>query len=165
MSAVLRPSFRLRPMTLADLDVVTTIEYLAYPFPWTRGNFIDSLAAGYPAHVLLDEKAGDRLIGYFVAMEGVDEVHLLNITVTPSEQGRGHGREMLDALVDLCRDCGAEQLWLEVRQSNPRARELYRRYGFREVGVRRGYYPAAQGQREDARVMTLALERSRRGLV
>ena len=162
MNAVLKPEVRLEPLTPALFDEVLRIENSAYAHPWTRGNFADSLKSGYQLLALM---GGNTLIGYFVAMEGVDEVHLLNITVTPSEQGRGHGREMLDALVDLCRDCGAEQLWLEVRQSNPRARELYRRYGFREVGVRRGYYPAAQGQREDARVMTLALERSRRGLV
>jgi ribosomal-protein-alanine N-acetyltransferase len=65
---------------------------------------------------------------------------------------------MLDALVELCRGCDAQQLWLEVRQSNPKAKALYERYGFREVGVRRGYYPAAEGQREDARVMTLTVE-------
>ncbi len=165
MNAVLRPSYRLRAMTLADLDVVLDIELQAYPFPWTRGNFTDSLAAGYPARVLTDGRAGDRVIGYFVAMEGVDEMHLLNITVTPSEQGRGHGGGLLDALVQLCRECDAAQLWLEVRQSNPRARELYSRYGFREVGLRRGYYPAAQGQREDARVMTLIVDEAPHGLV
>lgn len=158
MNAVLRPAHRLRVMTLADLDAVTAIENLAYPFPWTLGNFTDSLVAGYPARVLVDDARGDRIIGYFVAMEGVDEVHLLNITVTPAEQGRGLGRWMLDALVELCRGCDAQQLWLEVRQSNPKAKALYERYGFREVGVRRGYYPAAQGQREDARVMTLTVE-------
>ena len=165
MSAVLSPSYPLRPMTLADLDAVLDIEVQAYPFPWTRGNFTDSLAAGYPARVLTDGLAGDRVIGYFVAMEGVDEMHLLNVTVTPAEQGRGHGRGLLDALVRLCRDCDAEQLWLEVRVSNPRAGELYSRYGFREVGLRRGYYPAAQGQREDARVMTLIVDEAPRGLV
>ena len=158
MNAVLRPAHRLRLMTLADLDEVTAIENLAYPFPWTLGNFTDSLVAGYPARVLVDDTRGDRIIGYFVAMEGVDEVHLLNITVTPAEQGCGLGRWMLDALVELCRGCDAQQLWLEVRQSNPKAKALYERYGFREVGVRRGYYPAAQGQREDARVMTLTVE-------
>ncbi len=165
MNAVLSPSYRLRPMVPADLDAVLDIEVQAYAFPWTRGNFIDSLEAGYPARVLTDALAGGRVIGYFVAMEGVDEMHLLNITVAPAEQGRGHGCGMLDALVRMCRDCDAEQLWLEVRQSNPRARELYTRYGFREVGLRRGYYPAALGQREDARVMTLLVDEAPHGLV
>lgn len=157
MNAVLRRGHRLQPMTLAHLDAVMAIEVEAYPFPWTRGNFIDSLASGYPSRVLFDGGRRDRVIGYFVAMEGVDELHLLNLTVAPPEQGCGHGRAMLDALVSMCRDLHAPQLWLEVRLSNTRPREIYRRYGFREVGVRRGYYPAAEGQREDACVMSLDL--------
>lgn len=157
MNAVLRRSHPLRPMGLEHLDAVMAIEVEAYPFPWTRGNFIDSLASGYPARVLFDGGRHDRVIGYFVAMDGVDELHLLNLTVAPSEQGRGQGRAMLDALVSMCHERHAPQLWLEVRVSNSRPRAIYRRYGFREVGVRRGYYPAAEGQREDACVMSLEL--------
>lgn len=157
MNAVLRHGHQLQPMGLQHLDAVMAIEVEAYPFPWTRGNFIDSLASGYPARVLLDAGRRERLIGYFVAMEGVDELHLLNLTVAPAEQGSGHGRAMLDALVAMCHELHAPQLWLEVRESNARPRQIYRRYGFREVGVRRGYYPAAAGQREDACVMSLDL--------
>ena len=94
-------------------------------------------------------------MGYFVAMAGVDEMHLLNLTVAPAWQGRGHGRALLDALVEHCRARGDGPLWLEVRESNLRARAIYARYGFGEVGLRRGYYPAPHGQREDAVVMSL----------
>jgi ribosomal-protein-alanine N-acetyltransferase len=153
MNAVLRDAPVLVPMTVADLDRVMAIEAAAYPFPWTRGNVIDSLAAGYPARVLL---ARSRAIGYFIAMEGVDEMHLLNLTVAPAEQGHGHGRHMLDELVALCRARHSRQLWLEVRESNARGRALYLRYGFKHIGMRRGYYPAAAG-REDAAVMSLDL--------
>jgi len=153
VSAILRDDRMLVPMTIAELDAVVTIEAAAYPFPWTRGNFIDSLAAGYPARVLLGD--GQRIAGYFVAMQGVDEMHLLNLTVAPAEQGQGHARFMLGELVNLCRERHARQLWLEVRGSNERARALYLRYGFKAIGVRRGYYPAAEGKREDAAVMSL----------
>ena len=153
MNAVLRDEPRLVPMTVAELNAVVLIEAAAYDFPWTRGNFIDSLAAGYLARVLRDSEG--RVVGYFVAMKGVDEMHLLNLTVAPAEQGRGHARRMLDELVALCDGLHARQLWLEVRESNARARQLYLRYGFRHIGVRRGYYPALQGQREDAAVMSL----------
>ena len=144
---------RLRAMTVADLAAVAALEASAYAFPWSHGNFIDSLGAGYPSQVLLGPDGG--LLGYFVAMQGVDELHLLNLTVAPAEQGRGHARFMLDALIVLSRRLGARQLWLEVRHGNERARGLYLRYGFRHVGVRRGYYPAALGLREDAAVMSL----------
>ena len=160
MSAILRDERMLVPMTVAELDAVVAIESAAYPFPWTRGNFIDSIAAGYPARVLLGER--HRSVGYFIAMQGVDEMHLLNLTVAPSHQGRGHGRFMLDQLVELCRERAARQLWLEVRESNTRARALYLRYGFKAIGVRRGYYPAPRGQREDAAVMSLDVTKGQR---
>lgn len=143
-------------MTVTRLDAVMPIEADAYEFPWSRGNFADSLASGYPASLLTD--GGGNLLGYFVAMVGVDEWHLLNITVAPPYQSQGHGRFLLDHIVSLCQKSGAEHLWLEVRRSNARARAIYARYGFAEIGTRRDYYPAsypsAQG-REDAVVMRL----------
>ena len=151
----------LAPMTTAHLDAAMAIEAAAYAFPWTRGNFIDSLAAGYPACVLLG--AQRQLLGYFVAMPGVDEMHLLNITVAPAEQGRGHARCMIGALIALCREHAARELWLEVRGSNERARAMYLRLGFTEVGVRKGYYPAPFGQREDAVVMSLKISAAAQG--
>jgi ribosomal-protein-alanine N-acetyltransferase len=162
MSALPHDAPRLLTMTVAELDAVARIEAAAYDFPWTRGNFIDSLAAGYLARVLWDDDAG--VLGYFVAMRGVEEMHLLNITVAPVEQGRGHARRMLDELVHLSAAAHARQLWLEVRESNARARRLYARYGFRHIGTRRGYYPALQGRREDASVMSLEIRGWRHGM-
>jgi [ribosomal protein S18]-alanine N-acetyltransferase len=145
----------LRSMQVQDLDRVLAVEKLAYSFPWTRGNFIDSLAAGYTAELLVDPH--DELIGYLVAMTGVDEVHLLNLTVAPPWQGLGHAATLLDVLEAHARAVGATTLWLEVRDSNERARHVYRRRGFAEVGVRPRYYPAGYGRREDAIVMSLQL--------
>lgn len=163
MSAVPQPrQLALLPMHAAHLDTVMAIEVGAYAFPWSRGNFVDSLAAGYDARVLYDEQG--ELLGYFVAMAGVDEMHLLNITVAPAAWHQGHARFMLGALADLCRQRRAAQLWLEVRESNERARAIYRRHGFAEVGKRKGYYPDAHGRREDAVVMSLAIEGATREL-
>lgn len=155
MNALLQPRAVRRPMTVRDVDAVAAVEATAYGFPWSRGNFVDSLAAGYLAEVLDGGDAG--LLGYFVAMPGVDELHLLNITVAPAWQRRGLGSGLLDAVRQHAVDRGLARLWLEVREGNHRARALYRRRGFAEVGLRRGYYPAAVG-REDAVVMSLALE-------
>ena len=160
MSALWRgdaqPERVLQPMTAAQLDAVMAIEVAAYAFPWSRGNFIDSIAAGYPARVLFDARGA--MLGYFVAMAGVDEVHLLNITVAPAAQGHGHARFLLDALGALCREQHARALWLEVRSSNTRARSTYEHLGFVQVGLRKGYYPAPFGRREDAVVMSLKFE-------
>ncbi|MFT3817962.1 MAG: ribosomal protein S18-alanine N-acetyltransferase [Rubrivivax sp.] len=146
---------QLRAMQAADLDAVLTIETRAYSHPWTRGNFIDSLAAGYLAELLLDDDV--QIIGYFIAMAGVGEMHLLNLSVAPACQGQGHGGRLLDVLEQRCRERTLPLLWLEVRAGNARARALYQRRGFAEVGLRRQYYPAGHGRREDAVVMKLAL--------
>ncbi len=159
MSALpIQPAPQLMAMGSADLAEVLAIEQRAYAVPWTYGNFIDSIAAAYEAFVLRD--AEDTLLGYFLAMKGVDEMHLLNITVAPEWHGRGLARRLLDEVCQLCRARGCGQLWLEVRVSNQRARAVYARYGFAEVGLRRGYYPAdpaLPGGREDAVLMSLAV--------
>ena len=142
-------------MRTADVDRVLAVEVRAYSFPWTRGNFIDSLAAGYLAEVLIDPQ--DALLGYFVAMVGVDELHLLNLTVAPAHQRQGHAGTLLDVLEQRCRDHQLPALWLEVRASNERARHVYRQRGFQDVGLRKNYYPAGQATREDAIVMSLAV--------
>ena len=146
----------LQPMTRAHIDAVLAIEVAAYPFPWSRGNFIDSIAAGHLAWLAHGESG--ELIGYFIAMHGVDEMHLLNVTVAPARQGRGHARFMIEALLALCRTHRAGTLWLEVRESNARARAIYERIGFAQVGLRKNYYPAPLGRREDAVVMSLPVE-------
>jgi [ribosomal protein S18]-alanine N-acetyltransferase len=150
------PALERVPMHLGHLPAVLAIEQTVYPFPWTQGNFVDSLAAGHVAQVL--RAADGTLAAYSVAMSGVQEMHLLNLTVSPPWQRQGHACALLDTLVVLCRQRRSEALWLEVRVSNERARAVYQRYGFREVGLRRGYYPAAGSQREDACVMRLAID-------
>lgn len=146
---------RREPMTLRDLDAVMALERAVYPFPWTVGNFRDSLAAGHDAWLL---RAPDGAVrAYSVTMAGVDETHLLNLAVAPDAQGQGLARGLLDALVVDARLRGHAKVWLEVRLSNVRAHAIYLRYGFVEVGMRRGYYPAGAGLREDARVMQLTL--------
>lgn len=154
MNARLAPRLQRRAMTVRDLDAVAAVEASAYSFPWSRGNFTDSLASGYLAEVLVGAQEG--VVGYFIAMAGVDELHLLNITIAPPWQGLGLGRELLQAVAQHGRDLGLASLWLEVRQGNERARALYRGLGYAEVGLRRAYYPAA-GRREDAVVMSLVL--------
>jgi ribosomal-protein-alanine N-acetyltransferase len=156
-------------MTPADLDAVQAVEAAAYSHPWSRKHFADSLASGYAAVMLLGEAApgelvhppradGRLLLGYLIAMRGVDEAHLLNITVAPEHQRQGWARCLLDSLVLWSRGQRSQWLWLEVRQSNQRARRVYERYGFHEVGLRRAYYPAAPTGREDAVVMSLQLD-------
>ena len=149
MSAVLKTmEARFEPLRAQHLDAVLRVEQQAYAHPWLRNNFSDALKAGYQAQVLM---ADDTLLGYFVAMKGVDEVHLLNITVAPGHQRQGWAHVMLDALTLWAKGQGVDWLWLEVRVGNLRAIQVYESQGYRRVGLRKNYYPAVQGQREAIR--------------
>ncbi len=147
------PAAELRPMRESDIEAVLAIEQRAYAFPWTRGIFRDCLRAQYPAWVLLEHQL---VIGYGLVSVAADEAHVLNVCIAPERQGRGLGRVLLRALVQLARDHGAVRAFLEVRPSNPGAIALYHSEGFNEIGRRPRYYPAADG-REDALVMAVEL--------
>jgi ribosomal-protein-alanine N-acetyltransferase len=152
MSAVLRPA-GFEPMRESDLRAVLEIEEDLYEFPWTFGNFRDSLRAGYACWVV---REGRRVIGYAVLMLAAGEAHLLNLSIAAPSQRRGHGRGLLHQLVQVAREHKAKVLFLEVRPTNEVGQRLYSGYGFRQIGVRRGYYPARKG-REDALVLALDL--------
>lgn len=143
------------PMSLGDVDEVHALESSVFPHPWSRGNFTDSLASGYDAWTARD--AAGVLAGYYILMYAVDEAHLLDVAVAAGRQGQGLGRHLLDRIGARAREQGMESVLLEVRPSNERALAVYRRYGYREIGRRKGYYPAHGGQREDAIVMRIDL--------
>jgi len=144
----------LHAMELADLDAVMEMEQENHPYPWTRGNFSDSLQHGYHARVL--RNAANELLGYFLMMYAVDEAHLLNITVAARLHGKGVGRWLLDQACRQAQEAGMQSMLLEVRPSNRRALHVYHRYGFIPIGLRKQYYPAANNSREDAIVMRFA---------
>jgi [ribosomal protein S18]-alanine N-acetyltransferase len=164
MNAILKPStqfeVQFQPLTVEWLDRVLDIENTVYPHPWSRANFEDSIKTGYQMQVLTTENSEKLdILGYFVAMKGFEEVHLLNITVAEAFQRQGWAKLMLDALAVWSRGQGAAWLWLEVRSSNERALQVYKAHGFKQVSVRLDYYPKgpkANG-REDAIVMSLKL--------
>jgi ribosomal-protein-alanine N-acetyltransferase len=145
----------LAPMAVADVDEVLALEQSVFPHPWSRANFLDSLASGYDAWVLREQ--GGALAGYFLLMYAVDEAHLLDVALAAARQRAGLGRYLLDRASARARQQGMESMLLEVRPSNQRALSVYRAYGFTEIGRRKGYYPAHEGQREDAIVMRMGL--------
>lgn len=142
------------PMTDLDLEWVVENEAQLHAFPWSKGNFIDSLEAGYSAWVMRQQ---GRPVAYAVMLTVLDEAHLLNISVAREAQGAGFGRVLLGYLSDEARRGGSSQFFLEVRPSNLPALALYRSHGFQPIGRRKGYYPLREGGREDAIVMRLDL--------
>ncbi len=137
----------------SHLEQVAAIEDTVHANPWTRGNFADSIAAGYDCWVAYH---GTALVGYGVVASAAGEAHLLNVSVAREWQRRGVGTELTRFFIDVARARGASKIYLEVRPSNVAARALYAREGFTEIATRRDYYPAVAG-REDAIVMELEL--------
>jgi ribosomal-protein-alanine N-acetyltransferase len=149
MSAVFEIAHRLRPMTEADLPRIHRIELASYEYPWSPGNFADSLNAGYSMWV---READGEIIGYYVMMAAAGEAHLLNLTIAPIWRRHGLGRDLLEHCMACARDHRADSLFLEVRTSNTAAIGLYHSSGFIDLAMRRGYYPAREG-REDALIL------------
>lgn len=146
------PESLIRPLIASDLPAVLAIEVRAHAFPWTPGILADALSSGYYMVVMEQDEV---VVGYGVVQVILDEGHLLNITIDPALHGKGLGRVLLAHLIDYART-HTDTLFLEVRPSNQRAVALYQAEGFNEIGLRRNYYPAAGGGREDALLMAMA---------
>jgi len=155
---------RIEPMSRGDLETVYQAENLIYPFPWTLGNFEDSLESGYGAWICCDRE-NNKLVGYAVMMPALDEAQLLNISILPERQRQGLGGALLEYLFAEALERGAIRMLLEVRRSNQQAQTFYQQHGFSVIGCRRDYYPAGEkgvtgsgNIREDALVMERLLQ-------
>jgi [ribosomal protein S18]-alanine N-acetyltransferase len=153
MSAQLDRAIRYRRISEADLECILAIESVVHSHPWTRGNFADSIAAGYECWMAEREAP---CIGYVIFTIAAGEAHLLNLSVALDWQRQGIGSQLTAWVMRRARELHALKLFLEVRPSNIAARALYARCGFVEIGTRRDYYPTVFG-REDALVMGLQL--------
>jgi [ribosomal protein S18]-alanine N-acetyltransferase len=129
-----------------DIAAIALIERDVYVFPWSAGNFRDSLLSGYQCWGCWAD--GD-LIGYAIILVSLDEAHLLNFAVSRSWQNQGVGTRFLTFVINESKRMCCEMLYLEVRPTNVIGRRLYERFGFQQLGLRRNYYPATTG-REDA---------------
>ncbi|QDQ28052.1 ribosomal-protein-alanine N-acetyltransferase [Chitinimonas arctica] len=152
MSAPFKPE--IRPVREADLPAMAQIEATLQSFPWTSLQFIQSYAEGHRGWVA---ELDGEVIGFAVTSQVLDEISLLTLGVRPDHQRRGLARLMLGVIVEQACEEGAAVMILEVRKGNQAARSLYKRLGFIENGLRKGYYRAADG-REDAVLMALILD-------
>ena len=157
------------PMQIADLDAVLEIESVSHLHPWTRGNFSDSLAAGHWAYCIrpqIDQVIKGSYLdpailwAYCILFPAVDELHLLNITVSPKLRKLGLGSRMMVAIEGVAAQQNIPRIILEVRPSNIAAVTLYQKLGYEQIGIRKNYYPADPqlGLREDALVMAKSIK-------
>lgn len=152
---------RLLPMSKNDLDEVVEIEATSHVSPWGFASFISSLEAGHLAYCLRELTDGqkDPLISYCVLMSVVDELHLLNITVHPAYRRQGYAKKMLVAIETAAKQRQIDKIYLEVRQSNQPAIQLYQSLGYKMIALRENYYPNEDGTREDAQVMVKQIDK------
>ncbi|MBU3628237.1 ribosomal protein S18-alanine N-acetyltransferase [Polynucleobacter sp. AP-Reno-20A-A9] len=157
------------PMQTADLDAVLKIESVSHIHPWTKGNFSDSLAAGHWAYCIrpqVDQMVKGSYLdpavlwAYCILFPAVDELHLLNITVSPHLRKLGLGQRMMAAIEGVAAQQKMPRIILEVRPTNMAAITLYKKLGYEQIGVRKNYYPAnpETGSREDALVMAKSIK-------
>jgi len=145
-------------MTASDVERVAALEAHSFSSPWHAGTFLRLL--GRPgAELWVLEDAEGEVVAYAVLWCILDQAELANIAVDPAVRGRGHGGMLLDHVLEVARERGARSVFLEVRESNTVARDLYARRGFHEVGIRKGYYDSP---REDARVLELRVPEGKR---
>lgn len=145
--------YRFCQLGINDLDEILAIEEAVYTHPWTRGNFLDSFYDHHDAWGIRDRQ--ENLVAYFFLMPVVDEFHLLTFAVDAQKQKFGYAHIMLKKMLQIAQERNFLSIMLEVRVSNVRAIAIYRRFGFLEIGRRKAYYPAHEGQREDAIVMRI----------
>jgi|HubBroStandDraft_6_1064221.scaffolds.fasta_scaffold1817760_2 ribosomal-protein-alanine N-acetyltransferase len=149
LDAIGLPELTIRSMDDADIPEVVRIERASYAFPWTEGIFRDCLRVNYYCRVV---EVAAVIVGHGVMSVGAGEAHLLNVCVEEAYRCRGIGARLLKHLLRAAATAGAAEAFLEARPSNLAAIRLYQSLGFRQIGVRRGYYQAIGG-REDAIVL------------
>lgn len=150
---------------MADVEAMAAVETAAYPLPWSFKNLQNivqqqgNTCGSYVVQVLRSLSQSHTVLhGYFVALLGYQDMHLLNLAIHPQYQHQGYAHLLLQRLRQCAVQYGAHTIWLEVRQSNPRAQQMYRRFGFIDVGMRADYYPQTDGSREAALVMQYNLQ-------
>ncbi|MBN6070463.1 ribosomal protein S18-alanine N-acetyltransferase [Aggregatibacter actinomycetemcomitans] len=145
---------RISPIKPSDFDRLYAIEQAAHAVPWSLGTLKNNQGERY-LNLKISEES--RIDGFAICQTVLDEATLFNIAVDPQQQGLGLGRRLLSELMTQLKQKGVLTLWLEVRESNQKARELYDSLGFNAVDIRKNYYPTADGKRENALVMAAYL--------
>lgn len=146
-------SLTFRYMELKDIEDVLKIEHECFTLPWSEEAFVNELTHNrFAVYVVIED--GDDVIGYCGVWVIVDEAHVTNIAILPEYRGKKLGEALLTKVMEVTKKLGAEKMTLEVRVSNHIAQGLYRKLGFLDGAIRKGYYT---DNKEDALVMWVNL--------
>jgi [ribosomal protein S18]-alanine N-acetyltransferase len=146
--------FVIREMAKEDIGDILEIEKQSFVTPWTRGMVQDTLTSPISTSFVMEQEG--RVLGYIMLYSVADEAHILNLAIDPARRRKGHGSRLLEYAVEYCLRRGVSDFFLEVRDSNHSAQDLYRKHGFRVIGRRKRYYAETN---EDALVMQLSRTR------
>ena len=141
----------IEPLTPTDLDTIYAIEIAANNHPWQK-NFFSSIFTKHHSNWVIKAKADQQIMGFAILQIVNDQGELLNIGIHPAAQRKGYGQALLSHLIAIAREKNLQTIFLEVRASNLKAQNLYRKLGFNEMTIRKNYYPSHKG-REDAILM------------
>ncbi len=144
---------QVRTMRAGDVDAVVEIETVAFSSPWQKETFHELIGRS-TLEMLVMEHPEEGIVGYAVVWCILDQGELANLAIVPRMRSRGLGTRLMTRVLDIARERGAESMFLEVREPNAHALELYRRFGLAQVGLRRGYY---DHPKEDARILMAKL--------
>ena len=136
-----------------DVPVVATIEEACFSQPWSKKSFLDSIARGDTLFLVCVDDANIPQ-GYVGMYLSFDEAEITNVAVNPQSRKRGYGDALISTAKQMAKDKQIQQILLEVRYSNEPAISLYKKHGFEEIGVRKGFY---EFPTEDARIMSCQL--------
>lgn len=143
---------KIRPLELKDLEEVLLIEECSFRPPWSRSTFLSELEEENRYYVVAEE--GGKIVGYAGIYYFFEDGYITTMAVAPAWRRKGIGKRLLYHQIEKAKELGLKKLWLEVRESNRVAQEMYRKFGFKMVARRRKYYVQPL---EDAIIMCLKL--------
>ena len=136
-------------MEESDADCVARLEMNIFPDPWSEKSRLESLSQEYSICLVLEDR--DQVVGYLIFYQSFGEGEILRVAVEKKNQRQGAGTCLLDALDTFCVEKGITKVMLDVRESNQKARNFYKKKGFEEDGIRRNFYTSPN---EDAVLMS-----------
>lgn len=146
---MMTPELVIRPAEPKDVNEIAEMEKICFATPWSADAIAQELTSNHLAHYIVAELEG-RVVGYMGLWQILDEGHITNVAVRPEHRGKHIASTILAVMLEIGAQLGIVRYTLEVRSSNEPAKALYRNFGFKEAGLRKGYY---EDNGEDAVIM------------
>ncbi|WP_251861522.1 ribosomal protein S18-alanine N-acetyltransferase [Clostridium sp. Marseille-Q2269] len=128
------------PLSLEYIDGVMEIDSLSFSVPWSKISYETELKNKFAKYIIVVDKTNNKVLGFAGMWLIIDECHITNIAVHPNYRGLGIGNILMNEIIEFCKQHTITGITLEVRESNTTAKNLYYKHGFKDSGIRKGYY-------------------------